>query len=182
MSTKKKFGNELDKKQKHIPFPSLVADEQEWNQFFELRKAKRKQAMDALFSYYGIKKDFFPCWVKLAWSLADDFVPAMQFQKPRGQPKKWDMQTRMALHALIVLHKEQNPKKPMKTIYKDILKEVEGTILASVISKDTAPKTIQNEYENFLSRTENVLIKHFEKKASKVDQLAFYKELLTGNF
>ncbi len=175
----RKFGNELDRKLKHIEPPELEAGEEEWNQFFKQQKEQKKQTMDALFSHYGIKKDLFQCWIKLSWKLAEDFVPAMQFQKRRGQPKKWCLENHLALFALINLHKMDNPSKPMKVVYVDVVKEVKGTFLEDVISADTSDRTIQNEYERFMgSPPVYKMIKHMADVSDEETRRKYFKEML----
>ena len=175
---KKNFGDKLDKKLKYIEPPELNASEGGWNRFFEQRKAQKKQTMDALFVHYGIKKDIFRCWIKLAWALAEDFVPAMQFQQKRGQPKKWRLETHLSLFALINLHKIDNPSKPMKAVYADILKEVKGTFLEDVISADTSDKTIQNEYERFMASPAYKMIKRMAELSDEDTKRRHFKEMI----
>jgi hypothetical protein len=178
MSTQRKLNKKLDKKLKYIEPPDLNSSEGDLNQFFEQRKAQKKQTMDALFVHYGIKKDLFQCWVKLAWALAEDFVPAMQFQQKRGQPKKWHLETHLSLFALINLYKIDNPSKPMKVVYADVLKEVKGTFLEDIISTETSDKTIQNEYERFMASPAYKMIKYMEDISDKDTKRRYFKEMI----
>ncbi len=176
----KKFNNELDRKLPPVKALSLAASDEDIKESVKEMRKLQMQTIDKLFVYYGIKKDLFTCWSKLAWRLAEDFVPAMQFQKKRGQPKKWDMKTRMALHALIFLYKDKNPDTTLVEAYEAIRCQTDDTILSNIIMKATSKKTVQNEYERFQSGVEHKVIQAFEAKASKADQIAFYKSLLAG--
>ena len=177
----KRFKNDLDKRLKPPPRPSLLDDETAWNECAQKRYEMRQNTLTKLMAYYDIEVQSKDKWQKLALMLAEHFVPAMHFQEKRGQSGKWDWVTSYALYILIEEMRAAAPKQKMAVHFSEAKKHVKGTILEGLITSKTKPKTVENTYHAYKASEGYKLMCKLEAKIKTPKALAtFREEVLKG--
>lgn len=176
-----KFGNDLDIRQKPLQQPSQLDSDKEWEAYFTARHDLQVQTMYSLMQHYGVELNDNRAWEKLAWKLALQFVPAMQFEEKRGQPKKWNWRKYLGLYCLVHLCEIDHPETSKKEIFINIPKTAQNTILQTLIPADADCRNIENIYYEFLKSDQGrVLLKLIHQITPDEKKILFLRQYLSG--
>lgn len=175
----KKLGDpKFDKKQK--PLDLLIPlDERDEKLNLELEFLAKCKKLTELAEHFEIDLKDEHAWFHLAFSLADHYVPGMDFEKKRGQPKKWNFLTLSALCSLYELTKDKFPEKNRAEVFKILPQEAQNTALSVIIPLGTEGGTLESAYDRFKSEIGyQVFLYHLEK--TELSRDSAYKNLLNN--
>lgn len=148
----KKLGNKrLDTKQPALDLWDPQSPEDHKLQS-EYKAALRFRRLIELMEHFKIDPKDEYAWMYLSIKLADHCVPAMQFSKKIGQPKKWDFDNKLKLYALVEALKPHFSKR--KELFNELPRIAQQTALKNIVSEKTKPITLQGHYDKFVSSKE----------------------------
>jgi hypothetical protein len=101
-----KYPGKLGKPRPYQPVPGLLADDQARKAWATAEVREQMEVARALFDYYGHD---YGDWMRLAWAMIEDHVPAIRRAAKSGRRSKWGMIERAELAILIDNMIDKNP-------------------------------------------------------------------------
>ncbi len=146
-ATKKLEDPRFDNKQDSLDLPFVYTEDQA-NLNLEYEVLAKFKKLHELMEFFKIDKSDKNAWIHLSMSLAEHYVPGMQFKK-RTKPKKWNFLTLSALYCLVETIKTDLPNISRQELFNRVPEKSKNTSLENLVSTNIKPITLEGYYDRF---------------------------------